>query len=102
MCCNIGDSGFLVVRFMNNSPFIIEKSVPQQHDFNVPYQLARIPSIRQMEEIANKSSDGLSAIRQIKKCCFCQDAPEHSDYYVVSNIKANDIVILASDGNDIR
>ena len=101
LCCNIGDSGFLVIRFMNNSPFIIEKSTPQQHDFNVPFQLARIPSLAKIEDIASKSKNGYKIINKIRNGNFCQDAPEHSDFYLVSNIKQNDIVVLATDGSII-
>mmetsp|Transcript_3218 Transcript_3218/g.4904 ORF Transcript_3218/g.4904 Transcript_3218/m.4904 type:complete len:222 (+) Transcript_3218:617-1282(+) len=37
---NIGDSGFLVIRFKNGEPYCPHKSKEQQHAFNIPYQLS--------------------------------------------------------------
>ena len=34
---NIGDSGFLVIRFKNGEPYCPHKSKEQQHAFNIPY-----------------------------------------------------------------
>jgi serine/threonine protein phosphatase PrpC len=34
---NIGDSGFLVIRFKNGEPFCPHKSKEQQHAFNIPF-----------------------------------------------------------------
>ena len=41
ICCNIGDSGFRLVRFdETNQPFVVMQSEEQQHDFNTPYSCA--------------------------------------------------------------
>ena len=34
---NIGDSGFLVIRFKNGEPYCPHKSKEMQHAFNIPY-----------------------------------------------------------------
>jgi serine/threonine protein phosphatase PrpC len=35
---NIGDSGFLLIRFSENGePYVVQKSKEQQHSFNIPY-----------------------------------------------------------------
>ena len=34
---NIGDSGFLVIRFKNGEPYCPHKSKEQQHAFNIPF-----------------------------------------------------------------
>lgn len=36
---NLGDSGFLLIRFdlMENDPYILLKSQEQQHSFNTPF-----------------------------------------------------------------
>ena len=49
-CANIGDSQFLLIRFdNNNNPFVLLKSTQQQHVFNTPYQLAKVPTPAQIE-----------------------------------------------------
>lgn len=46
---NIGDSGFLLVRFKNGEPYVPLKSKEQQHGFNTPYQLTILPTDRDLE-----------------------------------------------------
>lgn len=42
---NIGDSGFLIIRFKSDDePYIILKSAEHQHSFNTPYQLSNFPN----------------------------------------------------------
>lgn len=46
---NIGDSGFLVIRFKNGEPYCPHKSKEQQHAFNIPYQLSQLPTQADLE-----------------------------------------------------
>ena len=46
---NIGDSGFYVIRFKNGEPYCPFKSKEQQHAFNIPYQLSRLPNQADLE-----------------------------------------------------
>ncbi len=43
---NLGDSGFILFRFDSetNEPYILIKSKEQQHKFNSPYQLTKLPT----------------------------------------------------------
>lgn len=34
---NLGDSGFLLIRFRNGEAYIAGRSKEQQHSFNIPY-----------------------------------------------------------------
>lgn len=89
---NLGDSGFIHIKFLHSKPFIAQKSTPQQHDFNVPFQLARIPSVASLANNINSNPDDNC------ECTFCKDNPESADYYQISNAFPGDLIILASDG----
>jgi hypothetical protein len=42
---NIGDSGFLLIRFSkDNEAYCAHKSKEQQHAFNIPFQLSVLPN----------------------------------------------------------
>jgi len=79
---NLGDSGFLVLRYKNSDLKIVYKSDEQQHSFNAPYQLTRMPR-------------GFSKKHKIKG--YYADTPEDALTYDC-NVEKGDIVILASDG----
>ena len=98
-CSNIGDSGFLHVKFMNEKPFIVQKSTPQQHDFNVPFQLSKIPSMEYIQSLSDKG-DYISKklYSKLSDSIFCQDLPSQSDYYQINSLSKGDLIILASDG----
>ena len=34
---NLGDSGFILIRFRNNEAYAASRSKEQQHSFNIPY-----------------------------------------------------------------
>ncbi|CAI2385446.1 unnamed protein product [Moneuplotes crassus] len=74
---NIGDSGFLVIR-----KNIIYQSEEQQHSFNAPYQLTRMP---------------LGFARKHKIFGYYSDKPKDSKNYTC-RLQKGDIVILATDG----
>ena len=81
---NLGDSGFIVLRYDPELQKweIIKESKGQQHNFNTPYQLAKIPFDKFKKIPANQ---------------FWNDKPSQSDKYNVQ-VKSGDIVILATDG----
>lgn len=41
---NLGDSGFLLIRFRNGEAYVAARSKEQQHSFNIPYQLTILPT----------------------------------------------------------
>lgn len=101
-CANIGDSGFLLVRFDDkDNPFVILQSKVQQHVFNTPYQLAKIPSSMEIEYGLQQqfiSPDEISEILlEYENLDFCQDAPESAQLYQTT-IQEGDLLILATDG----
>ena len=96
--CNLGDSGFMHIKFLSGKPFIVQRSQPQQHDFNIPYQLANIPSDDYLQKLAEEDSSYIQCLHRLKECTFCQDTPSAADYYQVSNVSVGDLILLASDG----
>eukprot|EP00831_Metopus_contortus_P045428 TRINITY_DN36405_c0_g1_i1.p1 TRINITY_DN36405_c0_g1~~TRINITY_DN36405_c0_g1_i1.p1 ORF type:complete len:255 (-),score=50.32 TRINITY_DN36405_c0_g1_i1:55-819(-) len=102
VCANLGDSGYRLIRFDHMGvPFIVSKSEEQQHDFNTPFQLSKLPSKKQLKELLLKK--GLEATEAEKLSCkfrtlaFCQDPPECAQRYT-STIQEGDLLILGSDG----
>jgi len=65
---NIGDSGFLVIRFKNGEPFCPHKSKEQQHAFNIPYQLSQLPTQADLEILRRKGKlTEMSKLKQVLK-----------------------------------
>ena len=58
---NLGDSGFLVVRFKNGEPYCPYKSKEQQHSFNVPYQLSIWPKQADLEILRKNNKLGINS-----------------------------------------
>jgi protein phosphatase PTC7 len=96
--CNLGDSGFMHIKFLCGKPFVVQKSQPQQHDFNIPYQLSNIPSDDYMQKLVEADSSYFPCLQKLKECTFCQDAPVAADYYQINNVCSGDLILLASDG----
>jgi len=101
-CANIGDSGFLLIRFSDkNSPYILQDSKPQQHTFNTPFQLTKLPTIAQIEKKLKQKGytyDQISkVIAQFNRQEFCKDAPEAAQLYKI-DIQEGDLLIVATDG----
>ena len=97
---NIGDSGFLVIRFKNGEPFCPHKSKEQQHAFNIPFQLSQLPTQADLEILRRKGKlTEMSKLKQVlkKKNNVCQDSPENADDYNIE-LKEGDIVVSATDG----
>lgn len=98
---NLGDSGFLLIRFdtLTNDPYILLKTKEQQHGFNTPYQLTRLPQYSEVETLKqmNKKKELENLRKAMKERKFCEDSPEDSDIYQL-RIREGDLLILGSDG----
>jgi serine/threonine protein phosphatase PrpC len=101
---NLGDSGLIHFRkqFLTGalSMTCVMRTREQQHGFNTPYQLSRLPDPEQYDEIAQdplyleliKSLRSLSG-RQLSKI----DKPTDCELYS-SRLKEGDLLLLATDG----
>jgi len=97
---NLGDSGFLHYRKHGLTMTCVMKTREQQHAFNMPYQLSRLPEPHLYDELANdplyeelvKTIRTLSG-RQLSKI----DKPVDCDLYS-SRIQEGDLLIFATDG----
>lgn len=97
---NIGDSGFLVIRFKNGEPYCPHKSKEQQHAFNIPYQLSQLPTQADLEILRKRGK--MAEMEKLKKVLkkknnVCQDSPDNADDYTI-DLKDNDIIVSATDG----
>ena len=102
VCSNIGDSGFRLIRFDEDSqPFIVMESEEQQHDFNTPYQLSKLPTAKCIEEklrlIGYNSTQTQGMVDKYKTLVFCQDDPETGKLYQ-TRVQEGDLLVLGSDG----
>jgi protein phosphatase PTC7 len=82
---NLGDSGLIVIRFLNESKIVFQTS-PKVHSFNTPYQLSRKFSKVQLNQAKKKEilfdkSDQIS----------------DSDEYMIT-VVPGDLIIMGSDG----
>lgn len=98
---NIGDSGFLLIRFSrDNEPYVVQKSKEQQHAFNIPYQLSILPNYSQLGDLYSqgklKQCQKLLHILK-KKNTVCQDDPSCADEYSMQ-LRESDIIISGTDG----
>jgi len=100
-CANLGDSGFILIRFDDcYNPFIVMQSTPKQHAFNTPYQLAKLPSEDQIARgLKKKASPGEIAniLFHYRNATFCKDSPEDACIYKC-RVKSGDLLLLATDG----
>jgi serine/threonine protein phosphatase PrpC len=80
--CNLGDSGFVVIRDSR----IIHRSQEQQHYFNSPFQLAILPK-----------SDLLLAQQQQIESDLINDSPEAATSCSIELIEG-DFIVLGTDG----
>lgn len=59
---NLGDSGFVLIRFRNGEAFTAARSKEQQHSFNIPYQLSILPGQAELENLKERGR-----IEELKK-----------------------------------
>ncbi|CAJ1436850.1 unnamed protein product [Effrenium voratum] len=109
---NLGDSGLRVLRWSEpsvdspNSVHIAYRTSEQQHAFNCPFQLARLPepkaggkSSRYTADYAGLRAQGMgSLVRAVEKSgCSSQDLPASADAYTFE-VQEGDVVLLGTDG----
>lgn len=98
-CLNLGDSKLMILKEENKKILKIFESKEQQHKFNTPYQLTRLPDSNKVESIFNFLTP--KALRNVpiesKKKIFCSDSPEDGETYQIC-VNEKDILILGTDG----
>jgi len=101
---NLGDSGLRVLRWKSpsectdSSPgvFVAHRTCEQQHAFNCPYQLARLP---EPKDYADLRAQGLnSLVKAVEKSGSAkQDTPCDADTYTFE-VQEGDVLLLGTDG----
>eukprot|EP00826_Nyctotherus_ovalis_P013274 TRINITY_DN1355_c0_g1_i4.p1 TRINITY_DN1355_c0_g1~~TRINITY_DN1355_c0_g1_i4.p1 ORF type:complete len:237 (+),score=68.20 TRINITY_DN1355_c0_g1_i4:170-880(+) len=96
---NLGDSTFLHLSLENKQYVVANISKEQQHEFNVPYQLARLPDASYLVEmkLGGRIKEASRLERILAGGKICRDAPESSDRYRFE-VASEDVVILGTDG----
>ena len=94
----IGDSGYIILRPRESGAYLNEiyRSCEQQHSFNCPYQLARMPGAEKYEELVNKGLGSLvSLLRRSQNANL--DLPQDAHAEIIP-LQPMDIIIAGSDG----
>mmetsp|Transcript_4369 Transcript_4369/g.10120 ORF Transcript_4369/g.10120 Transcript_4369/m.10120 type:complete len:493 (+) Transcript_4369:98-1576(+) len=101
---NLGDSGLRVLRWRcpgecpESSPgvYVVHRTCEQQHAFNCPYQLARLP---EPKDYAALQAQGLgSLVKAVEKSGSSkQDTPCDADIYTFE-VQEGDVVLMGTDG----
>jgi len=96
---NLGDSGFIHLKLQSGEYVLNGVSKEQQHEFNVPYQLSRLPS---PDYLSIMESEGkIKEVKQLRRVLdtnkMCKDNPESADQYN-QEVQENDIIVLGTDG----
>jgi serine/threonine protein phosphatase PrpC len=97
---NLGDSGFVLIRFRNGEAYTFARSKEQQHSFNIPFQLSILPGQKDIEQLELKGK--VEEVKCLKKVLknknnLCQDVPDMADEYTIE-LQDGDIIISATDG----
>eukprot|EP00437_Effrenium_voratum_P069409 CAMPEP_0181508664 /NCGR_PEP_ID=MMETSP1110-20121109/59885_1 /TAXON_ID=174948 /ORGANISM="Symbiodinium sp., Strain CCMP421" /LENGTH=482 /DNA_ID=CAMNT_0023638077 /DNA_START=18 /DNA_END=1463 /DNA_ORIENTATION=- len=99
---NLGDSGLRVLRWSEsfvetpNAVHIAFRTLEQQHAFNCPFQLARLPEPKDYEALREKGMASL--VRAVERSGrTSQDLPSHADAYTFE-VQEGDVVVLGTDG----
>mmetsp|Transcript_94699 Transcript_94699/g.203346 ORF Transcript_94699/g.203346 Transcript_94699/m.203346 type:complete len:486 (+) Transcript_94699:122-1579(+) len=97
---NLGDSGF---RQLRRAPAqqrmrVVNRTTDQQHSFNCPYQLSRLPEPSEFPSLISKGKMALvKAVQRMLTLGSKQDAPSDADVCSFP-IKEGDLLILGTDG----
>ena len=98
---NLGDSGFILIRFRDGTAFQAMRSTEQQHSFNIPYQLSILPGDKELEILKKKGRlEELKKLKHVLRSMdnnMVQDQPEYADDYS-EELQDGDIIISATDG----
>lgn len=101
--CNLGDSGFMAFEYKKTnkgySTFLKEKSKSQQHCFNYPFQLVRIPDQSVHQRLIEDGHDHISKelMKLVETDAIIWSSSKHADNYSI-NLKADKIVVFGTDG----
>ena len=79
--------------------FLKEKSKPQQHSFNYPLQLVRVPGEETHKRLIERGSENLSKelARLVESDAIISSSSKHADTYSIS-MKGNRIIVFGTDG----
>eukprot|EP00347_Sterkiella_histriomuscorum_P016864 403351556 len=98
---NLGDSGFVLIRFRNGEAYTAARSKEQQHSFNIPYQLSILPGPKELENLRLRGRieelKKLKAILRRRDNMMCQDKPDDAEEYSFE-LQDGDIIVSATDG----
>jgi len=96
---NLGDSGFLHFSLKNGQYEVKNESKEQQHEFNVPYQLSRLPGSTYFAEMKLKGlvKEARKLERILEGNKICKDNPEAADKYEYE-VADGDIIVVGTDG----
>lgn len=110
---NLGDSGLRVLRWHIDSGHydagaspeqpcfrvvrIVHRTVEQQHSFNCPYQLARLPGPEDFARLRAEGRGKLVRAVQSSRSAGQQDTPSSANLYSFK-VQPGDLVLLGSDG----
>eukprot|EP00429_Kryptoperidinium_foliaceum_P041780 CAMPEP_0176105406 /NCGR_PEP_ID=MMETSP0120_2-20121206/52895_1 /TAXON_ID=160619 /ORGANISM="Kryptoperidinium foliaceum, Strain CCMP 1326" /LENGTH=391 /DNA_ID=CAMNT_0017439523 /DNA_START=65 /DNA_END=1240 /DNA_ORIENTATION=+ len=97
---NLGDSGLRLLRPTptsgGTSLHVVERTEEQQHEFNLPFQLSKVPKAKDFPKLR---AEGKSALIQAVKAhgAAKSDAPSDAAMYTFG-VEAGDVLVLGSDG----
>jgi len=98
---NIGDSSLLVLRRREVDPLMgvrcVGRTKEQQHCFNCPYQLSRLPTPEDYPKLILQGKDRLVRAMKQQKGKSKSDTPEDSDRYSFP-LQEGDMILLGTDG----
>ena len=101
---NLGDSGLVHFRkqFLTGafSMTCVMRTREQQHSFNTPFQLSRVPDPKNFDEISHDPmySELITALRSLSgRQLSGMDTPADCELYS-SKVKEGDLIVLATDG----
>lgn len=97
---NIGDSSCLVLRreSKRHRHFVaFRRTKEQQHFFNCPYQLSRIPGEEDLPGLVSQGMHGLARALGSLNARLEGDTPEMADLYDI-RVQEGDLAIVATDG----
>jgi len=99
---NLGDSGLRQIRWQPGSHTdlggtrVVSRTVDQQHEFNCPFQLSRLPRPSDFPRLRAEGKEKL--VRVVEKAAAVrQDTPSDADFYTL-DVQEGDLVLLGSDG----
>eukprot|EP00929_Paragymnodinium_shiwhaense_P118884 TRINITY_DN90784_c0_g1_i1.p1 TRINITY_DN90784_c0_g1~~TRINITY_DN90784_c0_g1_i1.p1 ORF type:complete len:592 (+),score=90.69 TRINITY_DN90784_c0_g1_i1:219-1994(+) len=98
---NVGDSSLMVLRRNGSDPLMglrcVGRTHEQQHSWNCPFQLSRLPKKEDYPELLASGKGKLVRTMQKSTKAPMLDLPEHANLYELP-VQEGDLLILGSDG----